>query len=199
MKRRFLVAAALPLALLTGACGTDRTGGAPRPTVSAQAVAQIQAGDEFNDTDVMFLQMLVYHQKQGLQMTSTAVTRAQNADLAILAGAVQATERDELDMMQSWLTQWKKPVDVDTNKGLHADHGGLPATGPAEIKALKTVKTAAFDTAFLNLFLAHQHNAIEMAHLETTNGTNKAVKDFAARVRESRQGEVRQMLKLMNR
>ncbi|WP_433299101.1 DUF305 domain-containing protein [Actinoplanes sp. CA-030573] len=197
MRRRFLVTAALPL-LLIGACGTDRTAATPQQTVSAQAVAQIQPGDDFNDTDVMFLQMLVYHQKQGLQMTSTAVSRAQNADLAVLAGAVQATEKDELDMMQAWLTHWKKPVDVDTNKSLHADHGGLPATGPAEIKALKTVKDAAFDTAFLNLFLAHQHNAIEMAHLETTNGSNKAVKDFATRVRESRQGEVQQMLKLMN-
>jgi uncharacterized protein (DUF305 family) len=101
-------------------------------------------------------------------------------------------------MMQSWLTQWKKPVDVDTTKSLHADHGGLPATGPAEIKALKTVSAAGFDTPFLNLFLANQHNAIEMARLETTNGANKEAKAFAERVRESRQGEVQQMLKLMS-
>ncbi|MFI5893041.1 DUF305 domain-containing protein [Actinoplanes sp. NPDC051513] len=193
MKR--LILAALPL-LFVGACGTAAP--SPASVVSAQAVAEIQAGSDFNDTDVMFLQMLVYHQKQGLEMTAMAAARAKNPSLKTLAQAVQATEKDELSMMQAWLTQWKKPVDVDTNKSLHADHGGLPATGPAEIKALKTVSAAGFDTAFLNLFLAHQHNAIEMAHLETTNGANKEAKAFAERVRESRQSEVQQMLKLMN-
>ena len=176
-------------------CLCDTT---PGPTVSAKSVAEIQAGDTFNDTDVMFLQMLVYHQKQGLQMTATAASRSTNPQIKTLAQAVAATEKDELDMMKSWLTQWGKPTDVDTNESLHADHGGLPATGPAEIKALKTVSASSFDTAFLNLFLAHQHNAIELAHLETTSGSNAETKAFAGRVRESRQAEVQQMLKLMN-
>jgi uncharacterized protein (DUF305 family) len=63
---------------------------------------------------------------------------------------------------------------------------------------LSTVKAAEFDTAFLNLFLAHQHNAIEMAQLELEKGANAATRDFATRVRDSRQGEIRQMLRLMN-
>ncbi|WP_246607804.1 DUF305 domain-containing protein [Paractinoplanes toevensis] len=194
VKRRFLLALIVPLAL--GACGTATP--SPAPTVTAKSVAEIQAGDDYNDTDVMFLQMLAYHQKQGLEMTTTAASRSADPQLKTLAQAVQATEKDELSMMQAWLTQWGKATDVDTAASLHADHGGLPATGPAEIKALKTVSAAGFDTAFLNLFLAHQHNAIEMAHLETTQGQNKEAKAFAVRVRESRQAEVQQMLKLMN-
>jgi uncharacterized protein (DUF305 family) len=192
--KRLLVLLIVPLAL--GACGTATP--VPAETVTAKSVAEIQAGDDYNDTDVMFLQMLAYHQKQGLEMTATAASRSKNAQLKTLAQAVQATEKDELSMMQAWLTQWGKPTDVDTAASLHADHGGLPATGPAEIKALKTASAADFDTAFLNLFLAHQHNAIEMAHLETTQGQNQEAKAFAVRVRESRQAEVQQMLKLMN-
>ncbi|MEU4244887.1 DUF305 domain-containing protein [Actinoplanes sp. NPDC026619] len=195
VKRRVVLSLLVPLAL--GACGTAATP-APTATVSANAVAEIQAGSQFNDTDVMFLQMLAYHQKQGLEMTATAASRSKNPQLKTLAEAVQATEKDELSMMQAWLTQWGKPTTADTAASLHADHGGLPATGPAEIKALKTVSAATFDTAFLNLFLAHQHNAIEMAHLETADGSNPEAKAFADRVRESRQGEVQQMLKLMN-
>ena len=198
MKRR-LIAAALLAPFLLGACGTAKErpadGGA---TVAAKAVAEIKAGDDHNDTDVMYLQMMVYHQKQGLQMTTVAAKRAQNPSLRTLAQAVAATEKDELAMMQSWLESWGAQVDVDKAANLHADHGGLPGTGTAEIKALGTVKAAAFDTAFLNLFLAHQHNAIEMSGIARTGGKNAETKKFAERVRESRQGEIQQMLKLMN-
>lgn len=192
MTRRWL-AALLAAPFLLSACGTE-----PTPAATGKAVAEVKAGDTFNTTDIMFLQMMVYQQKQGLEMAGTATTRAQSTSLKTLAQAVRATEKDELTMMESWLTEWKKPVDVDTNASLHADHGGLPATGPAEIKALTTVKAASFDTAFLNLFLGHQQNAIELARMETTNGSNPEAKSFATRVRDSRQGEVAQMLKLMN-
>lgn len=194
---RFAFSLIVPLAL--AACGTAATpASAPTAGQTVTSVAEIQAGSQFNDTDVMFLQMLAYHQEQGLEMTGTAAERATKPQVKTLAQAVQATEKDELSMMRSWLTQWRKSTTVDTATSLHADHGGLPATGPEEIKALKTVDPASFDTAFLNLFLAHQHNAIEMAHLETTNGANAQTKAFANRVRESRQAEVQQMLKLMN-
>ncbi|WP_203782891.1 DUF305 domain-containing protein [Paractinoplanes rishiriensis] len=183
------------------ACGTASPPAATSSgagSAAVKSVAEIQAGAEFNDTDVMFLQMMVHHQKQGLEMTATAAERAKSPELKVLAEAVQATEKDELAMMQSWLKQWNKPVDVDTNTSLHADHGGLPGTGAAEIKALRTVKATQFDSAFLNLFLAHQHNAVEMAQQEVGKGANQAAKDFATRVRDSRQGEIQQMLKLMN-
>jgi uncharacterized protein (DUF305 family) len=151
-----------------------------------------------NDTDVMFLQMLVHHQKQGLQMTATASKRARNPELKTLAEAVQATETDELTMIESWLKGWGEPTDVGTAASLHADHGGLPGTGAAEIEALTTVPAASFDNAFLNLFLAHQHQAVEMAKMEKDGGSHPDTKAFAERVHQSRQGEIQQMLKLMN-
>jgi uncharacterized protein (DUF305 family) len=197
--KRHLVAAALVAPLLLGACGTAKEAApAPGSSVAAEAVAEIKASDEHNDTDVMFLQMLVFHQKQGLEMTSTAIERAKSPELKTLAEAVQATEKDELEMIESWLSGWGKETEVGKAASLHADHGGLPGTGDAEIKSLTTVKAASFDTAFLNLFLAHQHQAIEMAQMEQKDGKNAEAKAFADRVVQSRQGEIQQMLKLMN-
>ncbi len=199
MKRR-LIAAAMLAPFILGACGTAKEPAAPAAgtTVAAEAVAQIKAGDEHNDTDVMFLQMLAYHQEQGLRMTTTAIKRAKNPQLATLAQAIQATEKDELAMMRTWLEDWDAPTEVDQAPSLHADHGGLPGTGEAEIKALSKVKAASFDTAFLNLFLAHQHQAMEMSKVELTGGKNSEAKKFAERVQQSRQGEIQQMLQLMN-
>jgi uncharacterized protein (DUF305 family) len=44
----------------------------------------------------------------------------------------------------------------------------------------------------------HQHNAVEMARLETTQGSNAETKAFAERVRASRADQIKQMLRLMN-
>jgi uncharacterized protein (DUF305 family) len=182
VKRR-LAAVVLALSFSLGACSS-----AKEPVVAAP----------HNDTDVMFLQMLVHHQKQGLQMTATASKRSRNPELKTLADAVQATEKDELTMIESWLKGWGEPTDVGTAASLHADHGGLPGTGAAEIEALTTVPAASFDNAFLNLFLAHQHQAVEMAKMEKDGGSHPDTKAFAERVHQSRQGEIQQMLKLMN-
>ena len=185
----------LSAALLLGACGTAPDSPA-QVTTNARAV--VKAEGKFNDTDVMYLQMMVAHHEQGLEMVRLAEKTAKRDDIKILAKAVDATQSDEVAMMKSWLADWKKPTTVDHAPSAHADHGGLPATGNEEIAALKKAKGAAFETAFLNLFVAHQHNAVEMAQLEKTDGENPETKAFADRVRDSRTDQIKQMLTLIN-
>ncbi|MBG0560859.1 DUF305 domain-containing protein [Actinoplanes aureus] len=202
MKRR-LVVLALAAPLLLGACGTDVSKDSAAPaaettqTQNVKNVSEITAGATFNDTDVMFLQMLVDNQEQGLEMVEIAAERAQRQEVVDLASAVQATQKDELTMMKNWLTEWGKPTTVDERVSLHADHGGLPSTGDKEIESLRTIKKGKFETAFLNLFLAHQHNAVEVAGLELDKGSNELAKQFAERVKQSRTDQVQQMLKLL--
>jgi len=194
VKRRYatvLIAAAL----LPGACGTAPEA---RPAQVAQTQAAVQAEGGHNDTDVMYLQMMVAHHAQGLEMVRLAERKASRAEIRTLAQAVDATQSDEVTMMTGWLKQWSAPTTVDHAPSAHADHGGLPATGPEEIAALKKAKGAAFETAFLNLFVAHQHNAVEMAQLETGQGSNAEARAFAERVRASRADQIKQMLQLMN-
>ncbi|GGN34692.1 uncharacterized protein (DUF305 family) [Actinoplanes campanulatus] len=195
-----LVVAAAPF--LLGACGTavDKKEAAPAATTQAQNVknvSEITAGSTFNDTDVMFLQMLIDNQQQGQQMAQIAAKRAGRPEVVELAKAVQVTQADEIKMMTNWLTEWGKPATLDERTSLHADHGGLPATSEKEIAALKTMKKAQFETAFLNLFLGHQHNAVEFAQLELSKGGNEQAKAFAERVKQSRSDQVQQMLKLL--
>jgi len=191
VSRRFAVAL-LSAGLLLSACGTA-TESAP-----AQVTAAVRAEGTFNETDVMFLQMMVAHHQQGLEMVRLAGKSATRAEVRTLAEAVDATQTDEVKLMTTWLEDWSQPTTVDHAPSAHADHGGLPATGPEEIAALHKAKKAKFETAFLNLFVAHQHNAVEMAHLETTDGVNEQTKAFAERIRQSRADQIRQMLTLMN-
>jgi uncharacterized protein (DUF305 family) len=181
-------------ALLLGACGTAKE--APVTEVAAQAAVQAEGGH--NATDVMYLQMMVAHHEQGLEMVRLAEKRAGRTEIRTLAKAIDVTQADEVKLMTGWLEQWSAPTKVDHAPSAHADHGGLPATGDEEIAALQDAKGTAFETAFLNLFVAHQHNAVEMAQLETTKGSNAEAKAFADRVKASRADQIKQMLQLMN-
>jgi uncharacterized protein (DUF305 family) len=185
------LAALLAPVLLVG-CGTE----AGQP--AAVPAAAVQAGGQHNATDVMFLQMMVAHHDQGLEMVRLAEKRADRSEVRTLARAVAATQTDEAAVMKSWLVEWSEPTTVDHAPSAHADHGGLPATGPEEIAALRKVKGRAFDTAFLNLFVAHQHNAVEMANLEAGKGVDSDTKALATRIRQSRTDQIKQMLGMLS-
>ncbi|QGN49166.1 DUF305 domain-containing protein [Micromonospora sp. WMMC415] len=198
MRRGTRIGAALLLAVVvplsTAACGTARD----EPAPPAPAPVAVQAGNTHNDADVMYLQMMVAHHGQGLQLVRLAKTRAQREEIKTLAAAVEATQGDEVTMMKSWLDTWSKPTTVDHDPGSHAAHGGLPATGAEQIAALEKAAGADFDRQFLNLFVGHQHNAVEMSQREAKEGANPETKEFARRVQESRIDQIAQMLAFLN-
>ncbi|WP_207945834.1 DUF305 domain-containing protein [Actinomadura sp. 7K534] len=194
--RRIVLPAVLVLPLMLTACG----GGQERraSTEPASAASDAPAPSGYNEHDVMFLQMMIAHHEQGVEMARVAADRAKRAEVRNLAAAVAATQTEEVKTMTSWLRKWSEPTTTDHAPGLHAEHGGLPATGPKEIKTLKRTTGAAFEPAFLNLFVAHQHNAVKMAEDEAAKGGDADAKAFAKRVKESRTDQIRQMLGMLN-
>ena len=150
----------------------------------------------FNDTDVMFSQMMVAHHAQALEMLRLARTQAAREDIRTLAAAIDVTEADELKTMQIWLRSWNRPASADPSA--HAGHGGAHGTSPADITALAAKSGAPFEEDFLNLLVAHQHNAIEIARMETATGVNPGALDLAGRIDRSRTAEIQQMLGYLN-
>ena len=176
MTRR--LAAALATAVLLAGCGSADT------TVRAPV---------FNAADVMFLQMMVPHHLQGIEIVRLAPDRATDPEVRMLAAAIETTQLSEVDAMAGWLRDWGQPTDADADA--HAAHGGMPSTSAAEIAALASA--ADFDRQFLNLLIAHQDDAIQMARAEAAHGQNPAAKALAGRIDASRSAQLQQMLALL--
>jgi len=193
--RRILFATAAALLLATG-CST-----APSPTdPPAQAVPAadtIPAADaEHNAADVMFLQMMIAHDGQGLELTGQAADRSVSEEVKLLAAAIDTTQREEVKIMESWLTGWKEATTASQDMSAHASHGGLPATGPEQVKALRDTSDADFEATFLNLLTGHQNSAVELTNL-AGDGVNPQTKDLAKRIKQSRSDQVAQLLRLI--
>ncbi|MFY1673386.1 DUF305 domain-containing protein [Plantactinospora sp. WMMB334] len=202
--RRTLIVASL---VLLGGCGPGSTGTgapvaapAPAPTgsVSPRATpAQDTLSGAFNETDVMFLQMMVTAHGQGLALVRLVPERAEREQVKILAAAIDVTQEDEQQTMRAWLRGWDRATTADPDDDLHADHGGLPLLDPAQLSTLSRTSGAAFETDFLNLLIGHQHNAVELARMEKASGVHPEVRELARRIELSRTAQIDQMLKML--
>ncbi|MGH3759267.1 DUF305 domain-containing protein [Actinophytocola sp.] len=183
-------------AVLTGLLLLAGCGGTLGGTTGTVETAPPLAGT-FNDTDVMFLQMLIPHHEQGIELAGIAAARASAGGVRDLAAAVEATQNDELADMREWLRAWNQPLAADPDPRAHAGHGGMPATDPKVIAALRRIPAGPdFDRMFLNLLTAHQHGAVELARMQVRAGKYQEATDLAARIVESRTAQIRQMARL---
>jgi len=183
--KRCLIAILLFLVAGCGVGVTETTGvslSAPPP------------GTDYNDTDVMFLQMAVPQHEQGIEMAALAEKRASRKEIRELAAAIHATQADELTQMKKWLVRWRQPVAADLDPAAHSGHGGMHGADPAVLQVLRdTPKGPDFDSRFLTLLTGHQNGAVELARMEQKDGFNSDARALADRIVRSRTAEIEQM------
>ncbi|MEV0586947.1 DUF305 domain-containing protein [Nonomuraea sp. NPDC050310] len=172
---RRLTVAVLLLPALLGGCGTAQP-----------------AAEPVNADDVMFLQMMIPHHRQGLEIVKLARDRGKHPELKTLAAAIETTQGDEIANMSAWLHDWDQPLAAPTDA--HAGHD-VPETDLRQITALRKSKT--FDRDFLLLLIAHQDDAVQLALKEGYGGANPKVKAWAKQVEKSRLQQIQIMKGLL--
>jgi uncharacterized protein (DUF305 family) len=150
----------------------------------------------YNAADVMFLQMLIPQNQQGIDIVRLAADRQLPPALKELAAAIESTQRTEIDDMKSWLRAWGRPETMEMNPQAHAGHGGMKMTSPDLVGTVTTASAAEFPRKFLDVLTGQQQGAVELAQTETGTGggINAQARDLARRVIESRTAEVKQLL-----
>jgi uncharacterized protein (DUF305 family) len=149
-------------------------------------------GAAFNDTDVMFLQMMVPHHEQGITLARLAKEKATSGDIRTLAAAIESTQATELRAMAGWLRDWRQPPTAPADS--HAAHGGMPQTSRTELDVLRTATGTEFDRQFGNVMIAHQDDAIQLARMEISTGTNPDARHLAGLIDRSRTAQIDQLL-----
>ena len=149
---------------------------------------------DHNATDVMFLQMMVAREQETAELLQVARARTLPTAIRTLAEAIRTTQADESRTMQGWLTGWRQPVRMDPAAASHRHHGGLAVLGPDDLADLKRADSDAFSTQFVNLLIAQQHDAVELARMETATGTHAGAEELARRIVKSRTAQIATLL-----
>ena len=142
--------------------------GAPGATVKVLSPAEAAriANTGFTQADIAFMQMMIAHHNQAVEMAALAPSRTNNPELLKIAGRITASQKDEMAFMRDWLSARGAPVAVN-HAGMagHAmDHRSMMKgmATPAQMAALAASSGAAFDQQFLDLMIAHHRGAVDM-------------------------------------
>jgi uncharacterized protein (DUF305 family) len=174
-RRRSSTAAAALAALFAAGCGTasGQTSGTPQPAPhqhpTPQAVA-VPAGARWSEADVRFLQGMIPHHAQALEMTALAESRAARADVRLVAQRITVSQQDEIAQMQRWLRARGQAIpDAHAH---HTSHAAMPGMlTPQEMERLAAATGAEFDRLFLEGMIRHHEGALAMvAELFATQG-----------------------------
>ena len=135
--------------------------GEPSREISAAEATDL-AGIRFTDGDVKFMQGMIPHHAQALEMTALVAERTANEAMRRLAQRIELSQEDEIEMMQAWLGDRGQAVTkVDAH---HAD-GWEPMPGmltPDEMAELAAATGNAFDRLFLERMIEHHRGAVTM-------------------------------------
>lgn len=178
---------ALVVALATAGCTSDEPPAEEESAPVVQLGAPGEAGETlspdeaeaieeptFTDADVEFVQMMIPHHQQALEMTALVEARAADPDLAQLAERIEVSQQDEIALLEKWLSQ--RGEMVSGMHGGHGEHGGaghqdMPGMlTPAQLEQLARSKGERFDRLFLRGMIRHHEGAVVMVETLLTGG-----------------------------
>jgi uncharacterized protein (DUF305 family) len=173
-------------------------GEASRAISPDEAVDLSQVGH--TPADVRFMQGMIGHHAQAIEMTDLLATRTASEDMRKLALRIEVSQRDEIGMMREWLRA--RGAEVPDEHAHHA-HGATLMPGmltPDEMSRLAAAKGTEFDRLFLEFMMKHHDGALIMVReLFATSGAGQEseIFAFASDVEADQQMEIDRMAAML--
>ncbi len=146
-----------------------------------------------NATDVRYVQDMIVHHRQALEMASLAPDRAKSTRLKSLADRIYDAQGPEIKVMTTWLQTEGLP-----EPDHHADHATMPGMATqSQMTSLRTATGSDFDHLFLTLMIAHHQGAITMAENQMINGSHEQVLRWANDVIAEQSAEIRRLQEML--
>lgn len=112
--------------------------------------------------DVQFLQQMLQHHAQAVEMTALVPERSSRDDVRLFAERISISQDEEIDIMQSWLRERGEPV-LDPSGEHHGPDGEMPGMlSQEQLAELEAASGQEFDRLFLRYMYQHHEGAVEM-------------------------------------
>jgi uncharacterized protein (DUF305 family) len=153
--------------------------------------------------DVGFMRNMIVHHRQALTMSELAPSRTSLMPILLLAERIAVSQRDEIDLMQTWLRNTTTDERSDHHHAhSHTAHDSMPGmASEAELDRLRDARGPDFDRLFLELMIRHHEGALVMVEelLQTPGaGQRSDVYRIASEIDADQRAEIVRMRALLN-
>jgi len=121
-----------------------------------------------SQADVQFMQGMILHHSQAVEMAALIASHTENKDLRLLAARISSSQSDEIKFMQRWLAARGERVVTATRGMPGMDMSREPMAlmpgmlTPEQMETLRKAKGAEFDHVFLTGMIQHHSGALTM-------------------------------------
>jgi len=129
--------------------------------IGAEAAADLSKVS-FTPADVRFMQGMIGHHAQALEMTDVVRSHSGNDAIRALALRIEISQKDEIRMMQDWL---KARGQQQPDPHAHHAAGAVLMPGmlsPGEMAQLSAARGPELDRLFLQFMIKHHEGALVM-------------------------------------
>jgi uncharacterized protein (DUF305 family) len=161
-----------------------------------------------SQADVEFMQGMIMHHSQAVEMTALIASHTENKDLRSLGARISSSQTDEIKFMKRWLTARGEPVSMSMGAmpGMDMSHEAtalMPGMLTAEqMEALRKANGFEFDRLFLTGMIQHHHGALTMVKdlFDTAGaGQDADLFNFATDADNTQRAEIRIMQEMLER
>jgi uncharacterized protein (DUF305 family) len=154
------------------------------PGEPSQVITADKASDlsrvQYVGADIKFMQGMIGHHTQAVEMVALVPSRSNREDVRSLAHRIDLSQQDEIKMMQVWLQTRGQPVPAP---GAMHVHGATLMPGmltEEEMAKLADARGDDFDRLFLLGMIKHHSGALTMVQeLFSSPGAGQEVETFA--------------------
>ena len=158
-----------------------------------------------SQADVDFMQGMIMHHSQAVEMTAMIPSHTENKDVQSLGAKISSSQMDEINFMKRWLVARHEPVsmampDMDVSGQSMAPMPGMLTA--AQMAALRRAKDAEFDRLFLAGMIQHHNGALIMVKdLFDTPGAGQDADlfNFATDADNTQRAEIRIMQDMLEK
>jgi uncharacterized protein (DUF305 family) len=190
-----IVVLLVAVAFLLGSRVTTGTG----PGMVGMGMRGDTAGaGSLSGSDVMFLQMMIPHHQQAVDMSDLALATSTDEELLALAQAIRDGQAAEIVQMEAWLADAGADADLGhpMGSGMGMGMGGMLSDG--ELRALEAASGTEFDTRWLEGMIQHHEGALHMIHM-IEDSANPELAAFAVSIDTVQSAQIGQMAAMLER
>jgi uncharacterized protein (DUF305 family) len=161
-----------------------------------------------SQADVEFMQGMIMHHAQAVEMTALIASHTENKELRLLGARISSSQSGEIKFMKRWLAARGEPLSMAMpgTPGMDMSREPMPLMPgmltPEQMEALRKAKGSEFDRLFLTGMIQHHGGALTMVKdLFDSAGAGQDAElfNFATDVDSGQRAEIRIMQAMLEK